>query len=176
MKRLLERLARWSGWLLIVLMAVTCVDVVCRKLVIPIPFTIFQELQWHIHTAIFSMWMGFNYTINAHPRVDSYTERLSFRARAWIELIGCMVLALPYAALLAYYGVDYALTAYVLNETSESPLGIPHRWVIKSVMLAGFVLVLLGIVSVVLRLVVFLADRSATSDPALPLGSSKSEV
>src|SRR5262247_1544475 len=93
-KWLLERIAFASGWLLIVLMCVTCIDVFGRKFGIPIPLTKFQELEWHLHTTIFSMWLGYNYTINAHPRVDSFTERLEFRVRAWIELIGCLIFAL----------------------------------------------------------------------------------
>jgi TRAP-type mannitol/chloroaromatic compound transport system permease small subunit len=50
--RALETIANASGWLLIVLMAVTCVDVFCRKLapVYPdvfayLPFSRFQELR-----------------------------------------------------------------------------------------------------------------------------------
>ena len=66
-KKVLEVVAFASGWLLIVLMCITCTDVVGRKLGIPIPLTKFQELEWYMHTALFSMWMGYNYTINAHP-------------------------------------------------------------------------------------------------------------
>ena len=80
-KRFLEIIAFASGWLLIVLMCVTCMDITFRKLQLPIALTQFQELEWHLHTTIFSMWMGYNYTINAHPRVDSYTETLGFRTR-----------------------------------------------------------------------------------------------
>jgi TRAP-type mannitol/chloroaromatic compound transport system permease small subunit len=72
-KRRLETVAFVSGWLLVVLAAITCIDVFCRKFGIPIPLTKFQELEWHVHCALFSLWMGYNYTINAHPRVDSYT-------------------------------------------------------------------------------------------------------
>ena len=43
-------------------------------------------MEWHLHTAIFSLWLGFNYTINAHPRVDSYVADMSLRRKAWIEL------------------------------------------------------------------------------------------
>ena len=60
---------------------VTCFDVVARKFGIELPYTKLQELEWHFHAALFSLWMGYYYTINAHPRVDSYTERLTHRAR-----------------------------------------------------------------------------------------------
>ena len=94
-KAVLEKLAFASGWLLIVLMCITCIDVFARKLSLPVPLTKFQELEWHMHTAVFSLWMGYNYVINAHPRVDSYTETLKFRTKAWIEFWGCVLFALP---------------------------------------------------------------------------------
>ena len=92
-KAVLEKLAFASGWLLIVLMCITCTDILARKLTLPVPLTKFQELEWHMHTAVFSFWLGYNYVINAHPRVDSYTETLKFRTKAWIELIGCLLFA-----------------------------------------------------------------------------------
>lgn len=159
-----------------VLMCVTCFDVICRKLGLPIPFTIFQELEWHLHTAIFSLWMGYNYTINAHPRVDSFTERLQFRAKAWVELAGCAVFALPFMAMLAYYGWDFVKTAWDLNEDSDSAIGIPHRWVIKGVLYLGLWLVLLGVVSVMIRLVLFLFCGRPREEVDLRIGHSASEV
>ncbi len=43
-KKILEVVAFSAGWLLIVLMFITCTDVIGRKLGIPIPLTKFQEL------------------------------------------------------------------------------------------------------------------------------------
>jgi TRAP-type mannitol/chloroaromatic compound transport system permease small subunit len=172
--RLLERIADASGWLLIVLMAVTCIDVVMRKFgVIGFPYTKFQELEWHLHTTIFSFWLGFNYCVNAHPRVDSYTELLGFRRKAWIELFGCLVFAIPYTAVLVWYGWDFVRTAWVFNERSDSALGLEYRWLIKGIMYLGLILLLAGIVSVVLRLVAFLFYKQEAD---LRIGQSVSQV
>jgi TRAP-type mannitol/chloroaromatic compound transport system permease small subunit len=172
--RFLERVADASGWLLIVLMAVTCVDVVFRKFgVVDFPYTKAQELEWHLHTAIFSFWLGFNYVVNAHPRVDSYTDRLGFRRKAWIEFAGCLVFALPYTAVLLWYGWDLVRTAWVFNESSDAALGLPYRWIIKGILYAGFWLLFLGIVSVLLRLIAYLFYRQ---DANLNIGSSISQV
>src|SRR6185436_19020623 len=102
-RRLLEVIALTSGWLLVIMACVTTFDVVARKFGMQLPYTKLQELEWHFHAAIFSLWMGYCYTINAHPRVDTFTETMSYRNRAWIELAGCLLLALPYMALVAYY-------------------------------------------------------------------------
>jgi TRAP-type mannitol/chloroaromatic compound transport system permease small subunit len=172
--RFLERIADTSGWLLIVLMTVTCVDVVFRKFgVVGFPYTRAQEMEWHLHTAIFSLWLGYNYCVNAHPRVDSYTERLGFRRKAWIELAGCLLFALPYTLVLVWYGWEFVRYAYVFNESSDAALGLPYRWIIKGIMYAGLWLLLLGIVSVLLRLIAFLFFRQ---DADLRIGTSASEV
>jgi TRAP-type mannitol/chloroaromatic compound transport system permease small subunit len=172
--RFLERVADASGWLLIVLMAVTCVDVTFRKFgVVGFPYTKFQEMEWHLHTTIFSLWMGFNYCVNAHPRVDSYTEQLGFRAKAWVELAGCLVFALPYTAVLLWYGWDFLKTAWVFNERSDSALGLEWRWLIKGILYAGFWLLFLGILSVLLRLVAYLFYKQ---EAQLNIGSSVSQV
>jgi len=175
--RFLERVANASGWLLIVLMAVTCIDVVARKFgVIGFPYTKFQELEWHLHTTIFSLWLGFNYCVNAHPRVDSYTERLGFRRKAWIELAGCLVFAIPYTVVLVYYGWDFVKTAWVFNERSDSALGLEYRWIIKGIMYLGLILLLAGIVSVMLRVIAFLFGKHSAEEVQLRIGQSVSQV
>ena len=88
--------------------------------------------------------MGYGYTINAHPRVDSFTEKLAFRRKAWIELCGCVLFALPYVALVAYHTMDFVATSYAVAEQSESPFGLTHRWIIKGIYAAGVWLVVLG--------------------------------
>jgi hypothetical protein len=64
-RSLLEKIALASGWLLVVMAFVTTFDVIARKLGVRLPYTKLQELEWHFHAAIFSLWMGYCYTINA---------------------------------------------------------------------------------------------------------------
>jgi TRAP-type mannitol/chloroaromatic compound transport system permease small subunit len=175
-KWILERTAFASGWLLIVLMCVTCIDVFGRKFGIPIPLTKFQELEWHLHTTVFSMWMGYNYTINAHPRVDSYTETLKYRTKAWIEFWGLLLFALPFIAVMVYHGWDFVHTSYVQGEGSENVLGLDHRWIIKTIFYVGLWLVLIGVVSVLIRLVAFLFGGRTQQETGLQIGHAELEV
>ena len=174
--RALERIAYAAGWLLIVLMTVTCVDVICRKLAIPIPYTKFQEMEWHLHAAIFALWMGYCYVINAHPRVDSYTEALPFRRRAWIELTGCLLFALPYMTVLLYFGVDFLKISYWQGEGSENVAGLHYRWIIKGVFVFGLFLVFVAILSVILRLIVYLFGKRPQEQVNLQIGHAVSDV
>jgi TRAP-type mannitol/chloroaromatic compound transport system permease small subunit len=176
MRRLLELIALASGWLLVVMACVTTFDVVSRKFGLPLPYTKLQELEWHFHAAIFSLWMGYCYTINAHPRVDSFTEYLSYRGRAWIELGGCLILALPYMVLVAYYSIDFVAGSYRIGEQSDSTVGLTHRWIIKGIYAAGLWLVVLGILSVLLRVIVFLFSDKPEREVNLQIGHVISDV
>jgi TRAP-type mannitol/chloroaromatic compound transport system permease small subunit len=176
LRRLLEWIALTSGWLLVVMACVTSFDVIGRKLGLQMPYTKLQELEWHFHAAIFSLWMGYCYTINAHPRVDTFTERMTYRGKAWVELAGCLLLALPYISLVAYYSLDFVARSYWLGERSDSTVGLTHRWIIKGVYAAGLWLVVLGIFSVLLRVIVFLYGGRSREEVNLQLGSVRTEV
>ena len=176
MRRALEVIAQSSAWLLLVMAAVTCFDVLARKTGIPAPLTKLQELEWHFHAALFSLWMGYGYTINAHPRVDSFTEKMNLRSKAWIELFGCLIFALPYCALVAYHSIDFVASSYSLAEQSDSTVGLRFRWLIKGIYAAGLWLVVLGIMSVLLRVIVFLFGKRPEEEVKLDIGSTVLDV
>ena len=176
LRRLLERIALASGWLLVIMACVTTFDVVARKFGMELPYTKLQELEWHFHAAIFSLWMGYCYTINAHPRVDSFLEGKSYRARAWVELWGCVLLALPYVTLVAYFSLDFVAGSYAVGERSDSTVGLTHRWIIKGIFAAGLWLVVLGILSVLLRVVVFLFGEKSPDQVNLQIGHVEADV
>ncbi|HKZ05877.1 MAG TPA: TRAP transporter small permease subunit [Methylomirabilota bacterium] len=175
-RRGLERVALVSGWLLVVMAAVTCFDVLARKAGIPAPLTKLQELEWHFHAALFSLWMGYGYTINAHPRVDSFTEKLPFRRKAWLELLGCVIFALPYCALVAYHSIDFVAQSYALAEQSDSTVGLRYRWAIKGIYAFGLWLVVLGILSVLARVIVFLFGDRRPEEVDLQIGHTEADV
>ena len=176
LRRSLESVAQASAWLLVVMAAVTCFDVLARKLGIPAPLTKLQELEWHFHAVLFSLWMGYNYTINAHPRVDSYTENLTLRRKAWFELVGCLLFALPYMAIVAYHSLDFVSESFLLGEKSDSTVGLSYRWFIKGIYAAGIWLVVLGIFSVLLRLIVFLFGGPSKAKVDLPIGHVEADI
>ena len=176
LRRLLEWIALTSGWLLVVMACVTTFDVVARKFGLQLPYTKLQELEWHFHAAIFSLWMGYCYTINAHPRVDSFTEHLNYRTRAWMELAGGLILALPYMALVAYFSLDFVDRSFSVGERSDSTVGLTHRWIIKGIYAFGLWLVVLGILSVLLRVIVFLFGNKPAEQVDLRIGHVVTDV
>ena len=176
----IETLLRWiaevTGWLMVVLMIVIVFDVLSRKAGYQVPgmgSTRLQEFEWHLHTVIFSGWLGYNYFLNAHPRVDSLTQPLSHKKKAWMELIGCLVFALPYAYLCAYFAVDFVRQSYITQEGSDAVIGIPQRWIIKSFFAAGLFLLLAAVIGVTMRLIVYHFGGKYSERAKLPLDKAQ---
>lgn len=170
LRRLVEGVGRAACWLLLPMIVATCWDVVSRKspalrewgLAVSgglTNSTILQELEWHLHTALFALCLGWAYIKNAHVRVDLIYEHLSAPAKARIELLGCLLFMLPYTALVVWFAVDFVATSFVNTEDSVSLIGIPHRWIIKSVLLVGLGLALLAGLAIAIRLLVYLFGR-----------------
>jgi TRAP-type mannitol/chloroaromatic compound transport system permease small subunit len=168
---LLRVVGKAGAWLFVVTMIVICFDVVTRKIGYQIPgfgSTKLQELEWHLHTALFSAWLGLCYVYNAHVRIDVFTGNLAPRTHAWIELVGCLVFAIPYCLVVVYYGYLFANLSYLQNEFSDAPTGLPYRWIIKGILFIGTVLLIAAVFSVMFRRIAFLFGDSETAARALP--------
>jgi TRAP-type mannitol/chloroaromatic compound transport system permease small subunit len=163
-ERALYRVSMAAGWLFIVCTVVIVLDVLTRKFGFQIPAmgsTRLQELEWHLHTALFCFWLGTAYLKNAHVRIDILVSGAPERRRAWIELLGVVIFAIPYCLIAIYFSYDFFHTAWQYNEYSDSATGLPWRWIPKGIISIGLVLLLAAVLAVGMRLIVTLwGDRA----------------
>ncbi|MBV1900835.1 MAG: TRAP transporter small permease subunit [Kordiimonadaceae bacterium] len=155
--------ARVSVWLILVLMLVIISDVTLRRWFV-IGSTKLQELEWHLHGALFLLCLGWAYTKNAHVRIELFTEKFSKKSAAALEIVGCLIFLLPYVAALLIFGYDYMSFSFEYNEASASATGLPARWVIKSVLVLGFFLLGIAATARLLESIVFLFGPSRLSE------------
>jgi len=116
---------------------------------------------------IFLTWIGFCYIRNVHVRIDVATGGLTQRTQAWLELVGCLVFAFPYVLTALPYAHNFFMTAFLQNESSAAPNGLPWRWVPKGFLYFSFISVLLATVSVFLRRLVFLFGPPTLANEAM---------
>ena len=155
LERLVSTVGRIFAWLSLPLAAVIVFDVVTRRFFV-LGSTKLQELEWHLHAALFLMLLGYAYLRDAHVRIDILRERMSPRTSAWVEVIGCLLFLIPYSMLIIYYSVNFWERSFALDEASAATTGIPHRWIVKTAMPVGFVLLFLAGLSVLLDRVRYL--------------------
>ena len=161
------KIGRIAGWVIIPLILVIMFDVVTRKIdYTRLLFsdwsiqsggfsvsTILQDLQWHFHAIILMLTFGIGYLANSHVRVDIFREMMSRRKQAWLELIGLIILATPFLLIMIQQSWEMVELAFRQGEGSESLTGIPHRWIIKSAVLIGFLLVFGAVLATMFRLI-----------------------
>jgi TRAP-type mannitol/chloroaromatic compound transport system permease small subunit len=158
-ERALYRVSMAAGWLFLVCTVVIVFDVLTRKFGYQLPgmgSTRLQELEWHLHTALFSFWLGTAYLKNAHVRIDILVTGASERRRAWIEFLGVLIFAIPYCLIAIYFSYDFFHTAWQFNEYSDSATGLPWRWIPKGIISIGLILLFAAVLAVGMRLAVTL--------------------
>jgi TRAP-type mannitol/chloroaromatic compound transport system permease small subunit len=167
LRKFVDTVGRGASWLFVPLIVITVFDVVARKLVwIQIwlvstfgrifESTLLQELEWHLHTALFALVLGYGYIWNSHVRVDLVRESLSFRKKAWLELLGLTFFLLPFCVVVIWFAVNYAYSSYEIGEISASQVGLSHRWIIKSILVLGLIVAALAGIAVWLQIAIVL--------------------
>jgi len=175
-RRVVDVVGHWGSWLSLPVVIITCIDVIARKVryideagnthslqlwmkanVGPVfESVILQELEWHFHAALFALVLGYGVIYNSHVRIDLIRENLDFRKKAWLEFAGLTFLMMPFCALLIWFAYDYVLASYAVQEGSVSTVGLPYRWLIKSVLLIGLLVALFAGFSAWLQVVTIL--------------------
>ena len=169
--RFTETVGKWGSIFILPLVFITMWDVVVRKLKFGdfslqiwlienggswFESTKIQEFEWHFHTALFTLVLGYGYVNNRHVRVDLVRENLSFRKQVWIEFLGCSLFFIPYCAIVTWFAWQYAWDAFLTGEISASTVGLSHRWIIKSVLVIGLIVAAISGIAVWLQTVLVL--------------------
>jgi len=155
----IDTLNTWVGhmvaWVTLLLVVAVFTDVVMRYL-FKTSFVFVQELEWHLFAFIFLMGAGYTLLKDGHVRVDIIYQKLSPKARAWINLIGIILLLFPGCYMIISTSLSFVCTSYNIMECSPDPGGIPCRCIIKSTIPIGFTLVALQGISMFLKNVMIL--------------------
>ncbi|RZA04475.1 MAG: TRAP transporter small permease subunit [Moraxellaceae bacterium] len=180
-------IGKFASLLIVPLVFITVFDVVTRKFVVLQQFilesplhdilspTKLQEMEWHLHAAIFLLTFGYAYLSNAHVRVDLIRETFAPRKQMVTELFGLCLLALPYVSLLIYYAWDFVQSSYAQQEMSSAMTGLPYRWIIKSVFLAGVVILSFSIITTIIRILIILCSRANNLQQSLAAAGTSLE-
>jgi TRAP-type mannitol/chloroaromatic compound transport system permease small subunit len=166
LERLAVRIGRLAAWAAIFMILVILSDVILRRYFV-IGSTKLQELEWHLHGFLFLSCLGFAYARGAHVRIELFREKWSARTKAWMEVAGTLLLLLPFAFAILYFGWDYAAMSYGFSESSPTATGLGGRWIIKGVLVAGFGLLVLPALANLIRTLVWLLTGHEAARQAL---------
>ena len=164
LREIVNRVGRAGSWLLVPLVLITMWDVVARKLIwIQVYMvanfgsffesTLMQEMEWHLHTAVFCMVLGYGYTHNRHVRVDFLRENFTFKSQAKVEFFGNIFFMLPFTLICVWFSIIYVIDSYQIAEVSASLVGLSNRWIVKTFLPVGYFFLFLSGLSVMIQLI-----------------------
>lgn len=123
-----------------------------------------EELEWHLFAVAFMFGLSYAVVTDAHVRVDLLSSRMSRSARAWVEIGGIVFLLLPFVVAVIVYGWEFFISAWVRNERSLAPMGLPCRWAIKAVIPLSFILLGISAATRLARAALTLREGSGDAD------------
>ena len=160
--RIVNRIGAAISWVWLVLLIVIVLNVTLRY-VFGEGRIEFEEIQWHLYSLGFLLGLSYAYSSDNHVRVDVLHERLSARHKAWVELYGILLLLLPFLTLIIVFSVPFVAESFAFSEVSQAPGGLPYRWLVKSLMPIGFILLLFSTLGRLSRVWAFLFLRQSFS-------------
>ncbi len=110
-----------------------------------------QEMEWHLFAVIFLFGIGVALKDEGHVRVDFLFDHFSQRKKAIVNIFGTLCFLMPFALLILTGSIEYVNDAFITQEISEDPGGLPFRWLIKGMIPLSFSFILLSAFGYILQ-------------------------
>jgi TRAP-type mannitol/chloroaromatic compound transport system permease small subunit len=145
----LDALAEWTGravaWLTLGIVLITF-TVVLLRYAFNLGWIAMQESVLYLHALVFMLGAAYTLKQEGHVRVDIFYRKLSPVGRAWVDLIGAVLLLLPVCVFLFWVSWDYVASAWSIREGSRDSGGLPWVYVLKTAIpLMAVLLILQGV-------------------------------
>lgn len=146
----IERTGEISAWLIFILVLMVAGDVLFRYF-FHVSSIAEQEMQWHLLAAIAMFGSAYTFQQKEHVRVDLFYHMYSPKVKKWMDVLIPLLIVIPFSAFMIYLSIDYVMQSYANGEVSPDPGGLPYRYLVKSLIPLGFLLVLIQGISVLLK-------------------------
>ena len=110
-----------------------------------------QEMEWHLFSIVILFGVGVALRHESHIRVDFIFDRMPARRKAAVNIFGTLFMLMPMALLIFFGSFGFVNDAWVTNEISEDPGGLPYRWIIKSMIPISMAFLMLSSVGYVIK-------------------------
>ncbi|MGQ0664751.1 MAG: TRAP transporter small permease subunit [Pseudomonadota bacterium] len=156
--RLNEAVGRVVAWLALGTVVV-CFLTVYLRYVVGFGFIWLQELYVWQYAIVFMVGAGYTFLYGGHVRVDIFYAPMSVRNKAWVDLIGTVVFALPFMTVVFVESWPFFVASLAIGEGSQQPAGLPALYLLKSTLLLFALLVGLQALAMMARSALVLSGR-----------------
>ncbi len=147
--RLNVAIGRTVAWLVLAVVLLQFTLVVARDL-IGIGSIWLTETVIYAHAMLFMLAAAWTLHAGGHVRVDVFYADASARTKARVDLVGALLLLLPFMLVLLWLSVPYAARSWSILEHSQEASGLPLVFVLKTLIpVFALLMALQGIAQVI---------------------------
>ena len=161
LSRLIDKISTGVGkftmWLILATTLISAGNAIVRKM-FNVSSNGLLEIQWYLFAAVFMLGASYGFLKNSHVRIDFISSKLSDRARNWVDVVGILVVLIPFCLIIISLGWPFFTQALASGEMSQNAGGL-IRWPAYVLIPAGFALLLLQAVSELIKRIAFLTGK-----------------
>lgn len=161
----IDRIGRVTGWCSLAIVLVMSSNVLMRYL-FHTGSVAMQELEWHLMAPICMLGLSYAILKDGHVQVDIFYGHFPERVKRIVDVVSAL-LVVAVVAILFKLSLPYVLQSYAIGEGSPDPGGLPYRWILKSMLPVGFLLLLVQSTAALLRAAARLIDPSVRADSSM---------
>ena len=154
------RTVMWCALAMVVLQVV----VVLMRYVLGAGSIWLSEAIVYAHATLFMGAAAWTLQQGGHVRVDIFYAEASPRSRAVVDLLGAMVLLLPFCCVLAWFALPYVGRSWAILERSREASGLPLVFLLKTLIPVFAVLLGLQGIAQAIRAALVLTSATAEAD------------
>ena len=124
-------IGRAAAWCVLFMVAAQFLVVLLRY-VFGIGSVWLQESVFYAHAGLILLTAAWTLWVGGHVRVDVFYGGMSERAKARVDLLGALILLLPFMAALLFFAAPYVARSWAIFERSREVGGIPLVWILKT--------------------------------------------
>ena len=91
-----------------------------------------QESILYAHAALFLLAAAWTLKEGGHVRVDVFYANASPRVKAWVDLLGALLLLLPFCIAIVWFSWPYVARSWAILERSRETSGLPLVFALKT--------------------------------------------
>jgi TRAP-type mannitol/chloroaromatic compound transport system permease small subunit len=122
---------RAAAWCALALVAVQ-VAVILMRFLFGVGSVWLQESLVYFHAALILFAAAWTLRDDGHVRVDIFYADAGPRAKAWIDLLGAVLLLMPFMAAVIWLSWPYVARAWAIFEGSREISGLPLVFLLKT--------------------------------------------
>ena len=125
---------RFVAWLTLFIVMLTFIVVILRY-IFDIGSIAMQESISYLHAFVFMLGAAYTLKHDSHVRVDVFYRDMTPVKKAWVDLLGTLLLLFPVCLFIFFSSWDYVLTSWSQLEESGEAGGLAYVYILKTTLL-----------------------------------------